>query len=209
MSVTFQLEDFHRIDVSPLYLEAQGGPDDMESLNARSSGIDHQHIAAGIPHDFQNMGMAAHEDVRLILVYQRFGTDVIPPGISADMGHQDLHALTFEEAVERVFEAQVMVVAVSCDSHKRFEPRYLGGHFHAAAEIPRMPDLVDRLQEFPDAGVENAVGVGYESYIHMLEFDEDILLIKNDCDDQMDRHIQQSKDQGHDLIHAEDCGIVP
>lgn len=197
------------MDVPLLYLEAQGGPDDMESLDSGSSGIDHKHIAARIPHDFQDMGMTAHEDVRLILVYQRFGTDVIPSGISSDMGHQDLHALAFEEAVERVFEAQVMVVAVSCDSQKRFEPRYLGGHFHAAAEIPRMPDLVDRLQEFPDAGVEDTVGVGYESYIHMLELDEDLLLIKYDCDDKVEEHEQEGKDQGHDLVDAEHGGIVP
>lgn len=197
------------MDVTLLYLEAQGSPDNMESLDSGSSGIDHQHIAARIPHDLQNMGMTAHEDVRFVLVYQHLGTGIIPSWISADMGHQDLHALAVKEAVKRVLEAQGMVVAVSCDSQKRFEPRYLGGHFHAAAEIPCMPDLVDRFQEFPDAGVENAVGVGYESYIHMLELDEYILLIKYDCDDQMDRHIQQGKEQGHDLVHAEYHRIVP
>lgn len=181
----------------------------MKALNSCCSGIDYKHISLGITHDLQDMGMTAYEYIRLVFVDQLARPRIITSGIAADMRHQHLHALTFEEAVERVFEAQVMVVAVSCDSQKRFEPRYLGGHFHAAAEIPRMPYLVDRLQEFPDAGVENSVGIRYESYIHMLELDEDILLIKNDCDDQMDRHIQQSEDQGHDLIHAEHSCIVP
>ena len=54
-SVTFQFEDFHRMDVPVLYLEAQGCPDDMESLDARSAGIDYQHIAAGITHNLQDM----------------------------------------------------------------------------------------------------------------------------------------------------------
>ena len=153
--------------------------------------------------------MTAHEDVRPVFVYQRFGTDVIPSRISPHMGHQDLHALAFEEAVERVFETQVMVIAVACDSHKRFEPRDLGGHFHAAAEVSGMPDLVDRFEKFLYAGIENAVGVGYETYIHMLQLDEYLLLIQYYCDDHMDGHIQQGEDKGHYFVHAENHRIVP
>ena len=208
-SVTFQFEDFHRMDVPALNLEPQSRPYDMESLDSSSAGIDYQHIAAGITHDLQDMRMTAHKDVRPVFVYQRFGTGVIPPGVPADMGHQDLHALAFEEAVERVFETQVMVVAVARDSHKRFEPCDLGGHFHAAAEVSGMPDLVDRFEKFPYAGIKDAMGVGYEAYIHMLQLDEDLLLIQYDRYDQVDGHIQQGEDQGHDFVHAENHRIVP
>ena len=158
-SVTFQFEDFHRMDVPALNLEPQSRPYDMESLDSSSAGIDYQHIAAGITHDLQDMRMTAHKDVRPVFVYQRFGTGVIPPGVPADMGHQDLHALAFEEAVERVFETQVMVVAVARNAHQRLEGGYFLCHIHPPSEISGMPYLVDRLEELPELRVKDSVGI--------------------------------------------------
>ena len=166
------------MDYSLFYLESEGRTDNMETLDSGSTGIKDKHSSArGIPHDLEDMRMAADEYVGTILIYQLTGLGIIPSRIPAHMGHKDLHAFALEETVERMFEAKGVIVAVAGDSDQRLELRDFGGHVHAAAEISGMPYLIDRLKEYLETVVEDTMGVGYESYVHDLQLDEDLLLV--------------------------------
>ena len=166
------------MDFSLFYLESESCADYMETLDSGSTRIKHKHSSAsGVPHDFQDMRMTADEYVGTILIYQLTGLGVISSRIPAHMGHKDLHAFALEETVERMFEAKGVVVAVAGDSDQRLELRDFGGHVHAAAEISGMPYLIDRLKEYLETVVEDTMGVGYESYVHDLQLDEDLLLV--------------------------------
>lgn len=165
------------MDFSLFYLESEGRTDNMETLDSGSTGIKDKHSSArGIPHDLEDMRMAADEYVGMILIYQLTGLGVISSRISSHMSHKDLHAFALEETMERMFEPKGVVVAVAGDSDQRLELRDFGGHVHAA-EISGMPYLIDRLKEGLETVVEDTMGVGYESYVHDLQLDEDLLLV--------------------------------
>ena len=164
------------MDFTLFYLESESCADYMESLDSGSTRVQDKHSSArGIPHDLEDMRMAADEYVGMILIYQPTGLGIIPSRIPAHMGHKDLHAFALEETVERMFEAKGVIVAVAGDSDQRLELRDFGGHVHAAAEISGVPYLVDRLKESLETVVEDTMGVGYESDIHGLQLDEDFL----------------------------------
>lgn len=166
------------MDFSLFYLESEGCTDYMESLDSGSTRVQDKHSSAsGVPHDFQDMRMAADEYVGTILIYQLTGLGIIPSRIPAHMGHKDLHAFALEETVERMFEPKGVVVAVTGDSDQGLELRDFGGHVHAAAEISGMPYLIDRLKECLETVVEDTMGVGYEPDIHGLQLDENLLLV--------------------------------
>jgi hypothetical protein len=166
------------MDFTLFYLESKSCAVYMESLDSCCTRIKHKHSSAGgIPHDLEDMRMTADEYVGTILIYQLTGLGIIPSRIPAHMGHKDLHAFALEETVERMFEAKGVIVAVAGDSDQRLELRDFGGHVHAAAEISGMPYLIDRLKECLETVVEDTMGVGYESDIHNLQLDEDLLLV--------------------------------
>ena len=159
------------MDVSILDLEPQCGTDDMESLDSSGSRIEHKHSSTSlVPHYLEYMGVPAYEYVRMITVYQLARPDIVSSRISAHMGHEDLHALALEEAVEGIFEAKGVVVTVARHSDQRLELRDFYSRFHAAAEITGMPDLVDRFKEGLDAIVEYTMCIGYETYVHGYNF---------------------------------------
>ena len=114
--------------------------------------------------------MTAYEYVRPVFVDEFSCPGVIASRVAADMGHQYLHALTFEEAVHGVCEAQVVVVAVAGDTDQGLELRYLFRQIHTSAEISGMPDLIDRRQKFLELRVEDPVCIRYESYVHDQSF---------------------------------------
>ena len=103
-------------------LESERCTNNMKPLNPGSSGIDYQHVIAfRIANHLKNMRMSAYEDIRSVTIYKLSCTRIISPGISADMSHKDLHALALEEAMEGMFEAESMVVAVSSNTYQRLE----------------------------------------------------------------------------------------
>ena len=166
------------MDFALFYLESESCADYMEPLDSCCARIKDKHSStSGIPHDLEDMRMAADEYVGTILIYQLTGLGIIPSGIPAHMGHKDLHAFAHEEAMKGMFEAEGMVVAVASHSDQRLELRDFGGHVHAAAEISGMPYLVDRLKESLETVVEDTMGVGYESDVHDLQLDEYLLLV--------------------------------
>lgn len=142
----------------------------MKPLNSSSSGIDYQHIPLGITHDLQDMGMSAYEYIRPVFVYQLSRPRIITARIASDMGHEHLHAFAFEETMERVDEAKVVIVAIAGYTDQRLELRNLFRQIHTSPEISRMPDLIDRRKKLLELRVEDAMGIRYESYIHVQTF---------------------------------------
>ena len=143
------------MDLTILNLKSQCRADNMKSLDSCRTRIDDEHIILHrIAYDLEDVGMAAYEDVRTIRFDEPVCLEVISAGISADVGHEYLHAFALPTLVERMVEAERMVVAVSCHSDQRLERGYLLGKVHASAEITGVPDLVDRRKELLDALVE-------------------------------------------------------
>ena len=142
-----------------LYTKPQSCPDDMKTLNSRGSGVQDKHITFRVPHDLQDMGMAADKDIRTDFIYQFSRPRVIPAGIAADMSHQHLHSLTFKETMQGMVKTKVMIITVARDTYQRLEFRNLARQVHSSAEIPSMPDLVHRLKKFTELLTEHSVRI--------------------------------------------------
>ena len=140
-------------------METQCRPYNMKALDAGCSGIHYQHVSFRIPHDFQDMGMSADEEIRTIFVYKPAGARIITAGIASDMGHEHFHSLTFKEPVKRMNEPEVMVVTIAGNTLQWLEGGNLSRQIHPPAEITGMPDLIDRLQKFTEWSIKNAVGI--------------------------------------------------
>ena len=138
----------------------------MESLDSGSTRIYHQHIPLRVTYDLKDMGMASYEYVRPVFVDEPACPRVISSGISADMGHKHFHPFAFEEAVERMGEAEIVVVAVSRHAFERLEGGDGGSQVKPSPKISRVPYFIHRLEEFPERLVEDPVRIGYETYIH-------------------------------------------
>lgn len=154
-----KFEHLHIMDPAIVNMESQRSPDYMKALNACSSRIDDQHIPFRVTDDFQDMGMPAHEYIRLITVYEFTGSWIISARIASDVGHQDLHAFAFEEAVKRMDETKFMVITVSGNACKRLESCNLLRQLHSPAEVTGMPDPVHRFEELTELRVENPMRI--------------------------------------------------
>ena len=159
-------KDLHIVDTALVDMEAEGRPHQMEALNTGSSRIDYQHIAFLIPDYFQDMRMAADENIRLVAVNQLQCIPVVFPGIAADMGHKNLHSLALEKTVDGMFVAEVEIVAISRHTHQRLELGNDRSKGEPSSEITGVPYLVDRFEEVAKWSIKNSVGVRYQSYVH-------------------------------------------
>lgn len=147
------------MDFSFVYMKSDSSPDEMKPLDSCGTGIDHEHIPFLVSDDLQDVGMATDEDVRTMHVDQLAGMIVILAGIAADMRHEHLQAFAFEDTMDRMDEAEVVVVAVSGDSEKGLESTDLLRKLKSSAEVSGMPDLVHRLKKIAELPAEYAVGV--------------------------------------------------
>jgi hypothetical protein len=152
-------EHFHIVDFPVIYMKSQSRPYNMKALDSSCSGIDDQHIPLRIPYDLEDMRVPAYEYIGMQFVYQLAGARVISPGISSYMGHQDLHSFTLEETMERMGEAQIVIVTVSCHSDQRLEGSHLSSKLHTSPEITGVPYLIHLGEELPELRIENAVSV--------------------------------------------------
>lgn len=162
-------EDFHAVDTSLLDLESECGADYMEALDSGRPGVYGEHVVPFVPRHLEDMGVAAYEDVGTVEVDQGEGTGIVTARIAAYMGHQHLQSLAFEYAVERVDEAEAVVVAVACHAFQRLELRYLFCQFKTSSEITCVPDLIDRFEKFTEWRIEYAVSIGNQAYIHIRQ----------------------------------------
>lgn len=126
----------------------------MEALDSGGSGIDDKHIPFRVTHDLQYVRMPADEDVRPVLIDQFQGAWVISSGITSDMSHQNLHSLALEETVERVAEAEGVIVTIAGYSDQWLETGNLFSEIHSSTEVPRMPYLIYRCKKFLELSVE-------------------------------------------------------
>lgn len=154
-----QLEYLHTVDTAGLYLESEGRTDDMKALDSGSTGVKRQHVPLVVTHHFQDMGVSADEYIRMMEVDELPGAHVISSGIASDMCHQHLESLTFEHPVERMNEPEIMVVTVAGHAFERFEGGNLFSQLKSSPEISCVPYLVNRLQEFAEWSVKNAVSI--------------------------------------------------
>lgn len=153
------------MNISVVYVDADGGADLVETLDAGGTGIDGEHIVFFIENHFQNVGVSADEDVRQVCVDELESLVVVPAGISAYVHHQHLPALAFEVLGIGDAETDLIAVAVAVYSLEGLERRYLQQGL-LIAEVPRMPYLIHWLEELLQRVVEPAVCVGYYTYVH-------------------------------------------
>ena len=142
-----QAEELHVVDVSGVYLEAEGGALDMPSLYAAGPGIERKHLIILVVHHFEYVRMPTDKYLRTISLNERPGADVIVSRIASDMGHQYRHTSSLKELVQGIVGEQVAGVAVACNSDQRLESRYGGGGLETPAEITRVPDFIHRLKK--------------------------------------------------------------
>ncbi len=113
--------------------------------------------------------MPADEDVRAEPLNKRPRTDVIMTRIAADMGHQHLHSAALEKLMSGIVHADILSVAIPVHSHKWLEISYLLRELCPTAEIPGVPELIHRLQEFAEFVGKYPVGIRNQSYIHSIK----------------------------------------
>ena len=140
----------------------------MEALDSGCSRIDYKHITLCVTHDLQDMRVTADKNIWFIFINQFLCPDIISSGISADMGHQNLHTLTLEKTMKRVDEAEVVIVTIAGDTCQRLETGNLCSKIHPPAEIPGMPYLIDRFKKLLEAIIKYSVCVRYQSDVHFI-----------------------------------------
>ena len=161
-----QFKDLHTVDPTLIYLEPEGSTYHMKSLYSGRSRIYRQHIPPVVAHHLQNVGMTADKDIRLMKIYEFPGADIVSARISSDMHHQDLESFTLKDPVQRMDEAQLMIITISRHSFKRLEGRNLFRKAESATEISGMPDFIDRFKEVTELSVKDSVCIRYQSYMH-------------------------------------------
>lgn len=154
-----EFENLHVMNPSVVDMEPQGRAYNVKTLDSGRSRIDNHHVAFHIPDYFEYMGMSAYEQIRPVTVYKLSCPRVITSRIAADMNHQHLQPLTFEEPVKRMGESETMVVTVAGDSQQRLERSNLAGKIKPSTEVSCMPYLVDRFQKITELLVEHTVSV--------------------------------------------------
>lgn len=150
-------------------MKAKGCPYSLPSLETACTRIKVDEAVDRILHDFQDMGMAADENIGAIPLDKLSGMGFPMPWRAADMGHEDFHALAGPEKVFRIIVEKYPVITVSRDPLERLEGGYFGRSDKAAAEIARMPELVNRFEKLPERGIETAVGVGKKTDKHLTQ----------------------------------------
>ena len=163
--LAIQFKNLHIIYPAGFQTEAERRPDEVKSLDARSTRIDYQHVALRVTDDLQDVRMTTYEEIRPVLVYEPAGIHIISSGISSDMDHQDFQAFALEHSVERMIIAEIMVVAVAGDACEGLEGGDFSRQVKPPAEIAGVPDLIDGLQKGAELVAEHSVRVRYQSYI--------------------------------------------
>lgn len=142
----------------------------MEALDSSRPRIDNKHITLRITHDLKYMRMTTNENIRTIFIDQFPGFRIVTSRIAADMGHEDLHALTLEESVKRMDETQFMIVTIARHPQQWLECGDLLCQSHAPSEVSGMPYLVDRGKKLLETGIKDAMGIRNQSYVHDQSF---------------------------------------
>ena len=176
-SIAGPFTDFHVLELPVFDAEAEGGADQMEALDAGGTGVEDHHVVVFVVDHFQDVGVAADEDLRAVGFDQAQGAIVVAAGVAADVGHQHAHPVLFEVAHHLGEVAYVVAVAVAEDADQRLE----GGDLRIGgliAEIPSMPDHVDRCQKIFQLLVEVSVGVGDQSYVCHIIFASQYMSLK-------------------------------
>ena len=168
--LSIKFKNLHFFYFFSIYLESEGSSYQMEALDTCGTWIYDQHVALGISHHLQYMRVATDKNIGAKFVYQPAGPRIVSARITADMSHQNLQSLAFEEPVDRMFKTQIIVVAITGNTQQRLELRNLLGQVHSPAEISCMPDLINRLEEIPELRAEDSVRIRYQSYVHNLCF---------------------------------------
>ena len=146
------------MNISVVDVDADGGAYLVEALDACGTWIDGEHVVFLVEDDFEDVGVAADEDVGQMGVDKLEGLVVVPAGIASDVHHQHPLSPALEKLCVRDSAADLRAVAVAVDSFERLEIRNLQQSL-LVAEVPRVPYLVHRLEELFQRVVEPAVGV--------------------------------------------------
>ena len=140
-----QLKHFHAMDPATIYTETKGSADYVKPLYSGGTRVQNQHVPFCVAYDFQDMGMATDEDIRLVAVYEFARPDIISTGVTTDVGHKDPHAFTLIKTMQRMVITESVIIAVSRHSHQRLERSDFSCQIKSSTEIPGMPYLVNRL----------------------------------------------------------------
>ena len=131
----------------------------MKALLPCSPRIQAEHGPFAVVCHLQDVGVAAHEDIRLETVYKGISPAVVTARIAAYVGHEDLDPLPLEKSVSGVLIQQRPVIYIADHSYQGFEGRDFSGGLQASAEIARMPYFVHGRKKILERGIENPVSI--------------------------------------------------
>ena len=97
----------------------------VEAGDAGCTWIDGEHVVFLVEDDFEDVGVAADEDVGQMGVDELEGLVVVPAGVAADVHHQHSLSPALEKLCVRDSAADLRAVAVAVDSFERLEIRNL------------------------------------------------------------------------------------
>ena len=102
--------------------------------------------------------MSANEQVGLFVFQNTFHLRHVMAWIAADMGHVDVNVFDMEEQVFGILHANDVVVDVAMHGTQRLEMSQGIRGFYVA-DVARMPQLIDVLEEVEELRDEGAVRV--------------------------------------------------
>lgn len=130
----------------------------VESLDSGCARVDCEHIVFLVEYDLEYVGVSAYEDVRHVGVDELECFIIISSWISSYMHHEYFAAAAGEIAGVGYPQPYLVAVAVAVNAFEGLECRYLQQCL-LVSEVPCVPYLVHRVQEFAERVVEAAVSV--------------------------------------------------
>ncbi len=164
-----QFHHLRALDGPVLQMEAQQGPDPMEPLFSRRSGIEVDAAPRLVMLDREQMGMTANENVRPVLVQSTPDSFGISPRPPSDMGHPDPAPRTLDVLVLGKIPADQLVIDVAVDGDKGLQFRQCIGD-PEISNVTGMPDFIAGGEVMQNAVIHVAVRITDQPDVHVGNF---------------------------------------
>jgi len=166
-SAPSQLDCLHANNLACSNREPEAGSHLMQSGVPAGARVHVDKVEIKVPHDFQDVGMAANEETRLCIKDDFFRPRVVTAWIAADMRHTNTKALTCPMQVLRKLAANLRPINIPVHAANRFKLAQSFQDFHRT-KVAGMPHFIALREILKQGFVQEAVSVRNEADPHRL-----------------------------------------
>ena len=165
--VPVELEDLRVLEGLPVNHHPDEGDLLVEARVACRPRVDVEQVELLVVDDLEDMRVSADVQVGLLFLQDVSHLRHVMAGITADVGHVDIDILDMEKQVLGVLHPHHVVVDVAVDGAQGLERSQGLGRLDVA-DVTRMPQLVDVLEEVEQLRNQGAVRIRKNAYFFHL-----------------------------------------